>query len=175
MTNPSANPTSIPEDTDFYPRWGETSQLNISVTDESGVESVVINLSSIGGLSDQPMMRIQDTDTWTVDVNASVGSAMFNSSYLTHYLVVCAIDEFGNMNTSVSIPLTVMLNGDISSNGEVTLYDAMYLANHILNKPGFETMNDLVADISGNGVITFYDSMYLSKHVLAEFGFEVLH
>ena len=95
--------------------------------------------------------------------------------YLPHNLTVCAIDAFGNVNTSVSIPLIVILNGDISNNGEVTLYDATYFANHILNKPGFETMNERVADVSGNGAVTFYDAMYLSKHVLAEYGFGILH
>ncbi|HJH32657.1 MAG TPA: hypothetical protein C5S50_10915 [Methanosarcinaceae archaeon] len=96
-------------------------------------------------------------------------------SYLSHNLTVCATDAFGNVNTSISIPLIVILNGDVSNNGEITLYDATCLANYILDKPGFETMNERVADISGNGAVTFYDAMYLSKHVLAEYGFGMLH
>ena len=175
VVNPIADPSSIPEDTDFDPRWGETSQLSVTVTDECGVASVAINLTPIGGLPEQPMTCIPDTDVWTVTVNASAGSAIFNGSYLPHNLTICAIDRFGNVNTSASIPLTVTRNGDVSSNGEVTLYDATYLANHILNKPGFETMNERAADVSGNGAVTFYDAMYLSKHVLAEFGYGVLH
>ncbi|MEA1945659.1 MAG: dockerin type I domain-containing protein [Euryarchaeota archaeon] len=175
VVNPSAYPPSIPEDTDSDPKWGETAQLNVTVTDECGVKSVTINLTSIGGLSDQIMTRIPGTDVWTVTVNASVGSAIYNGSYIQHDLVICATDTFGNANSSVSMPLTAILNGDVSENGEVTLYDATYLANHILNKPGFETMNERVADVSGNGLVTFYDAMYLSKHVLAEFGFGILH
>lgn len=175
VTIPTADPPSIPEDTDLDLKWGETAQLNATVTDECGVASVTINLSSIGGRSDQPMMHIPDTDIWTVMVNASAGTARFNGTYLPHNLMICAIDAFGNANTSVSIPLTVILNGDVSNNGEVTLYDATYLANHILNEPGFETMNEQVADVSGNGAVTFYDAMYLSKHVLAEYGYEILH
>ena len=175
VTIPTADPPSIPEDTDLDPKWGETTQLNVTVTDECGVASVTINLTSIGGLPDQPMTRILGTDIWTVTVNASAGTARFNGTYLPRNLTVCAIDAFGNVNTSVSIPLIVILNGDVSNNGEVTLYDATYLANHILDKPGFETMNERVADVSGNGAVTFYDAMYLSKHVLAEYGFEILH
>ncbi|MCK4459382.1 MAG: fibronectin type III domain-containing protein, partial [Methanosarcinales archaeon] len=49
VTGPETTPLCIPEDTDFDPRWGETSQLNITVMDECGVASVTINLSSIGG------------------------------------------------------------------------------------------------------------------------------
>ena len=175
VVNPSAYPPSIPEDTDSDPKWGETAQLNVTVTDECGVKSVTVNLSSIDGLPDQIMTRISGTDIWTVTINASAGTAAFNGSYRAHGLAICATDAFGNVNSSVSIPLTVIRNGDVSENGEVTLYDATYLANHILNKPGFETMNERVADVSGNGLVTFYDAMYLSKHVLAEFGFGILH
>jgi hypothetical protein len=176
ILNPTAEPSSIPEDTDLDPKWGETAYLSVTITDECGVDNVIINLSSIGGVSDQIMTRIPDTDIWTVTVNASTGSAtILNESYQPHYLTIYATDTFGNVNSSVGIPLTVMLNGDVSGNGEVTLYDATYLANHILNKPGFETMNLQVAEVSGNSAVSFYDAMYLSKYILAEPGFGVLH
>jgi hypothetical protein len=76
---------------------------------------------------------------------------------------------------SVTIPLTVMLNGDVSENGEVTAYDSMYITKHILGLPGFEMMNDRIAEVSGNGVVSSYDAMYLAKHVSVESGFELLH
>ena len=75
----------------------------------------------------------------------------------------------------MNIPLIVILNGDVSENGEVDIYDTMYLAKHVLGKPGFETMTESVGEVSGNGVVTLYDAMYLSKHVLGESGFETLH
>jgi len=175
VTNPAANPPDIPEDTDFNPMWGETSQLNITVTDESGIASVTINLSSVGGLPDQPMIRIPGTDIWTVTINASAGTAMiYNESYLPHNLTIRATDIFENVNTSVSIPLTVILNGDVSENGEVSLYDAMYIRKYVIEKPGFETMNERVGEVSGNGAVTVFDSMFLSKHVSGEMGFEML-
>jgi predicted nucleic acid-binding protein len=68
-----------------------------------------------------------------------------------------------------------MLNGDVSENGEVTAYDAMYIAKHILNRPGFEMMDDRIGEVSGSGTVTSYDAMYLAKHVAAESGFELLH
>jgi hypothetical protein len=176
VINPVANPTSIPEDTDFDPRWGETSQLNVTVIDESEVVNVTINLTTIGGLPDQPMSHIPGTDVWTVTTNASVGAAMgYNESYLPHNLSVCATDVFGNVNRSISVQLRVVLNGDVSENGEVTLYDGMYIAKHLLKKLGFETMNGGVGEVSGNGQVTLYDAMYLAKHVMGESGFEVLH
>jgi hypothetical protein len=174
VVGPGANPPSIPEDTDFNPGWGETSQLNVTVSDDSDIEYVTINLSSIGGLSDQPMTRIADTDTWTVTVSASVGTAMYNESYLSHNLTVSAADVLGNVNISVAIPLTIMLNGDVSENGAVTVYDAMYITKHILNRPGFEMMNDRIGDVSGNGAVSSYDAMYLARHIATVSGFELL-
>lgn len=175
VTIPEATPLCIPEDTDFDPRWGETSQLNITVMDECGVASVTINLSGIGGLPEQPMTRIPGTDIWTVTTNASAQTALLcNETYLPHNLTVCAVDTFGNVNTSVDIPLIIIKNGDVSENGDVTLYDAMYLARHTMGKLGFETVKDNICEVSGNGGVTLYDAMYLAKHVMAESGFDIL-
>jgi hypothetical protein len=175
VTNPAANPPDIPEDTDFNPKWGETSQLNITVTDESCIDNVAINLSSIGGLPDQAMTRIAGTDIWTVTVNASAGTALiYNDSYLPHNLTIRATDIFENVNTSVSIPLTVILNGDVSENGEVSLYDSMNIRKYVIESPGFETMNERVGEVSGNGAVSVFDSMFLSKHVFGESGYEIL-
>ena len=176
VSNPAANPPSIPEDTDFESRWGETSQLNVTVTDDCGVANVTINLSSIGGPLEQPMTRIPGTEIWTVTVNASPGTSVYsNGSYIPHNLTVYATDIFGNVNASLSIQLEVILNGDVSRNGKVSLYDALCIRKYVLGKPGFETLNERVGEVSGNGVVTLFDSMYLSKHVFGEPGFEVLH
>ena len=122
------------------------------------------------------MTRIHNTDIWTVTVNASEGTALrYNESYIPHNLSVCATDIFGNVNNSVGIPLIIILNGDVSNNGEVGLYDTLYIRKYVIGKSGFETMNEMVGEVSGNEVLTLYDSMYLSKHVLAETGFEILH
>jgi hypothetical protein len=176
VTSPNANPPVIPEDTDAEPRWGEIAHLNITVTDNWGVASVTINLSELGGLAEQPMARIPGTDSWTVAVSAPPDAAAFtNGSYLPSLLTVTATDLYGNTNNTAAILLVVMLNGDVSENGEVSLYDGMYLAKYSLAKPGFETMKAELAEVSGNGVVSIYDAMYLSKHVLGEPGFELLH
>ena len=103
VTSPEATPLYIPEDTDFDPRWGETSQLNITVTDDCGVASVTINLSSIGGLPDQPMTHIPGTDVWTVTVNASVGTAMILTTPDTTPPVISSLNASGITNNSATI------------------------------------------------------------------------
>jgi len=40
VTYPGVNQSDIPDDTDNEPLWGETAQLNVTVTDENGVASM---------------------------------------------------------------------------------------------------------------------------------------
>jgi len=67
------------------------------------------------------------------------------------------------------------LNGDVNGDGEVTLFDAMYLAKHVIGITGFEEIVEAAADVNGNGEIEISDSMYLAKHVLGITGFEELN
>jgi hypothetical protein len=106
ITNASATPSGIflkigkgkPMSHKFVTR------LNATVLDADGVANVTVDLSTIGGLSDQPMTQIAGTDVWTVTTYATSGISQ------THELVVTATDVAGNTNTS-SIYLTVLLRG----------------------------------------------------------------
>jgi hypothetical protein len=175
VTNPDADPYIIPEDTDNEPLWGELSNLSVVVTDDSEVTSVTINLSSIGGSAVQTMNRIGSSNVWNVSTNASIDSAIFEAgSYEPHLLQVNATDEHGYSNPSESIELMVMENGDVSGNGEVTMYDSYYLAMWDLDKLGFEEIVEEVADVSGNSEVTMYDSYYLAMWDLDKPSFEKL-
>jgi len=169
VTNPNATPSAIPDDTDNDPRWGETTQLNITVTDDSGVASVVIDLSAIGGSATQVMTNLPGTDIYTVTTNVSNGTLprIYN-------LTVNATDTLGNSNTSGSIQLEVIKNGDVDGDGVVTLDDAIYLAKWVFKFPGFETINEYVADVDGDGVVTLDDAIYLAKWVFKFPGFDIL-
>jgi len=174
VSNPTADPEVIPDDTDNNPLWGESSTLTVTVTDESAITSVTIDLSSIGGSAVQAMTDIGG-NIWSVTTNASNGTdGWTGAAYVPYQLQVNATDEHGLSNTAVSIPLTVMKNGDVSGNGAVTLYDATYISKWYLGETGFETIIEGVADVSGNGAVTLYDATYISKWYLGETGFETL-
>jgi PKD repeat protein len=172
VSNPSANPDVIPDDTDNDPRWGETSQINVTVTDDSGVLRVTINLSAIGGSPIQSMTSIPDTNTWTVSTNASAGTAPGNN-----HLKINATDTNGNSNTSVSVELRVMKNGDIDGDGTVTLDDSEYLANYLTKIPGYGEIEEVVADVDEqvDECVTIADYEYLKNHISGELGYEKLH
>ena len=67
-----------------------------------------------------------------------------------------------------------LLNGDVNGDGVVDMYDAMYLAKHVLDKAGFEVIITEAADVNDDKVIDIADSMHIAKHVLEIAGFEEL-
>ena len=176
VSNATASPDSIPDDTDNVPLWGENSTLNVTVTDPSGIASVTLNLSSIGGLEAAEMTNIEGTDIWSITTNASDGmtSPFEAGNYTPFQLYVNATDSLGNSNTSAFINLTVLKNGDVSEDGETKLSDAMYIAKWYYNKPGFDVINERVGDVSGDGEVKLSDSMYITKWYYNKPGFEVL-
>lgn len=93
----SANPTSIAAN------GVQESQLNVTVTDQSGIYSVTVNLSSLGGSEAEEMVKI-DSDVYTTTTTAAVGTPPG-----TYGLLVNATDNSTNRNsnTSVCIQLTV--------------------------------------------------------------------
>ena len=95
VANPTANPSSIPAD-------GTTvSQLNVTVTDDTGVDTVKVDLTQIGGTI-TTMSLVGDT-VYSTTTTAAVGTAPG-----TYYLPVNATDIDGNSNTGVSIQLEVV-------------------------------------------------------------------
>jgi len=99
VTNPGANPPMILAD------GTQESQLNVTVTDESGIYSVTVDLTEIGGTAAEVMTNIPSTDIYTTNTTAAVGT-----SHGSYYLPVNATDNSPNRNsnTSVNIPLTVL-------------------------------------------------------------------
>ena len=95
VSDPSANPPSISVD------GIQTTQLNVTVTDNGAVGIVTVNLSEIGGHEAQVMEYIGD-DVYSTTTNASVDTAIG-----TYCLPVNASDIAGNYDDSVCITLAI--------------------------------------------------------------------
>ncbi|MCW7070893.1 MAG: hypothetical protein OCU12_00935 [Methanophagales archaeon] len=172
VTDEQATPNVIPNDTDDNPLWGETTNLTATVTDVSGVASVRIDLSQIGGSATQAMTNIGG-NLWSVETNASAGTAPAN-----YVLVMTVTDTYGNSRTN-NINLRVQKNGDVQpydGNGVVDFMgDAIYLVRHTRNVPGYENIRDNIADVTGDGVVDFMgDAIYLVRHTRNVGGYEIL-
>jgi len=158
VTNPTSSQL-IPDDTDNIPSWGETSTLNITVTDGSGIASVTVNLSAIGGSQSQPMVNMGG-NIWSVTTNAPAGTPP-----QTYYLKVNATDIHGNSNNTASIPLVVMRNGDTNGNDIVNIVDAMLLSNYVSYSGQYSISSVYVADVTGDSNINIADAMLLANYV----------
>jgi hypothetical protein len=173
VSNPTADPDVIPDDTDNNPLWGESSTLTVTVTDESAITSVTVDLSSIGGSGVQPMTNTGG-DVWAVPTNASAGTdGWTGTAYVPYQLQVTATDEHGLSNTAVSIPLTVIKNGDVSSDGVTDSWDCTYLARSLAGFPGYPLVEE-VAEVSGDSVVDSWDVTYLTRHLAGIPGYDKL-
>ena len=171
----------IPEDTNGNPMvcpdnpaCSEVTNITLTITDPRIINSVTIDLSSLGWPNNEHLTHIQGTNIWYILVNAAPGTAVHDGTrYVPHCLVINASDEYGNWNTT-TINVTVWKNGDVNGDGVITLYDATYLAKWYFNQPGFEYLPENVADVSGDCQITLYDATYLAKWYFNQPGFEML-
>ncbi|MGP8322991.1 MAG: dockerin type I domain-containing protein [Methanosarcinaceae archaeon] len=149
----------IPDDTDGVPSWGETATLSVTVTDESEIAGVTIDLSAIGGSPVQPMTHIGN-NVWSVTTTASAGTPP-----QTYNLAVCATDIHGYTNMQESVELIVMRNGDVTGDNDVTLGDVALLENYVTHPGRYTISSEFVADVSGDGVINIADAMMLANYV----------
>jgi len=148
--------------------------LNVTVIDaESGISTVTIDLSSIGGSSQQSMEQVSGTNDWTVTTNAVIGIN------LTHQLTINATDNEGNYNNSVNITLTVLRRGDVNRDNLTDINDVVYIARYLAslppecdNPPGV-LVGDVVGisgDPMGDGIVNLLDALYIARY---EAGMEI--
>lgn len=166
VTNASASRDTILND-NGRPRSPGTNVavLSANVTDDgSGVSSVTINLTPIGGSAAQPMACVGD-DRWEVTTNAVRGVN------LTNQLVISATDNAGNCNDSVAIALTVLRRGDVYRDNIIGVDDAFYVLDYLGDPDAvIEPPSVLVGDVvdryghpEGDGVVDMIDALYLME------------
>ncbi len=142
--------------------------LNVTALDaESGISTVTIDLSSIGGSKQQPMEQISGTDVWTVTTNAVMGIN------LTHQLTINATDNEGNYNNSVNITLTVLRRGDVNRDNLTDINDVVYIARYLASippecdNPPDILVGDVVGisgDPMGDGIVDLLDALYIARY-----------
>ncbi|RLG28482.1 hypothetical protein DRO03_09730 [Methanosarcinales archaeon] len=164
VSEPSANPDTILNDNGRARVPGtNVSVLSVTVTDENGVASVTINLSSILGLGNNsvPMTNMVGTDQWTVEVNAPYDAGVGQ----VHNLTVDATDIFGNSNTTETIELTVLRRGDVVRDNEVNMFDYLYIARYTvgLESAPDELVSGTIPADSHNGV-NMLDALYIARY-----------
>ncbi len=160
VTDPAANnpdETGIDtvDDTDQEPLWGETVQLNVTLP-----MTVTVNLSEIGGSAAQQMVNTGGS-IWSITTNVSAGTVpkLYN-------LTVNATDIYGNSNTSVTIQMRVIKNGDATGNGVRNVGDGARCSNYWVNSTTYPIYGgNTTVDVNGDGVFTQADCTYLLNNI----------
>jgi|GEM_PF-1658442 len=91
----------------------------------------------------------------------------------TYTVSLTVTDNLGSIAVA-TCTVTVFLNGDVNGNGQVEISDAMYLAKHLAEIAGFESVEEIVCDVNGNGQVEISDALYLARHLALISGFEEL-
>jgi len=156
-------PTIIPVDTDNNPGWHETADVVVAVSDLSQIKDVWL-YTDWGEKELQFVDGIYET---TLETNSDVTAGAYIVS-------VVATDVYGN-NVTVKLPIAVTENGDASLNGKLSLYDALYIFNHVNGVSGFEEIQDGVCDVDNNEKVDMADGIYLLNHIFGTQGYGVLH
>ncbi len=137
------------------------------MTDTDGnVTEVTIDLSSIGGLSDQSMKHVSG-DMWAVITNAT--EVAINVPDFINQLTITATDNDGGISDPVSLELTVLKRGDVNGDGFINRMDADYLSRYLAGLEPEVSMlvGDVVGEAGdpvGDGVVDLMDALYLAKY-----------
>jgi hypothetical protein len=168
VSNPLATPDTFLND-NGRPRAPGTniSQLSVTVTDDTEVDTVTIDLSLIGGSYEAQMTKIPGTDTWTITTNAVEGIN------IAHDLIVTATDISGNFNNTVSISLTVLRRSDVFRDNIVDMKDVVYITRYLAgleperSNPPSVLVGDVVGsggDPTGDGIVNMKDAVYIARY-----------
>ena len=177
ISNETATPEKIIQ-TNLTGRDRPVSRANSTLSADvvdlgSGVDTVTIDLSPIGGSATAGMTGVYPTEYY-IDTNA-VGGVGLNQ---LHNLVVTATDNNNNIATS-TIALEVLIRGDVvrgtgtTVETNVNIGDALYIARHTV---GLEPEADnwlLVGDVVGEAgdplgddMVDMADALYIVRYAL---------
>ena len=156
-------PVIIPVDTDDSPGWHETADVMVAVSDLSQIKDVWLYTD----WEEKELQFVDGIYETTLETNSNVTAGAYMVS-------VVATDVYGN-NVTVKLPIAVTENGDASLNGKLSLYDALYIFNHVNGVSGFEEIQDGVCDVDNNEKVDMADGIYLLNHIFGTQGYGVLH
>ncbi len=171
IENASVSPSLLLNDNGrARPSGTATAQIQVEVTDNTGVQSVEVSLTPVGR-SQQAM---------------SGGGGSYSASFTavggtnkTHNITITATDQGGNTN-STSVELTVLKRGDVYRDNKVDMKDAMYIARYLadLEPEASHSPSELVGDVvgsegvpEGDGEVDMKDAVYIARY---KAGYEVM-
>ena len=119
-------------------------------TIEDGMIKTVIYKSKSNDLKDQ-----LDNDNELLFMYAANGTDLYSDSEPLATGVVVKLIR----NNTLKDSKLVVVKGDVDGNGRITLFDAVKVLNHFLEKEVLEGVYFEAADVDSNGSITLFDAV----------------
>ncbi len=140
--------------------------ISATVTDSGlGIQSVTVDLSSIGGSANALMSEIAPGDfELTATATAGINDA--------HSFVVTATDNGGNTATGTTNSLTVYRRGDVMRNDMVDMGDALCIARWTvglepsLDMDHFKFVGDVQPTSDGDHTTNMGDALFIARHTV---------
>jgi hypothetical protein len=139
--------------------------ISATVTDSGlGIQSVTVDLSSIGGSANALMSEIA-TGEFELTTTATAG---INDA---HTFVVTAKDNGGNTADDTTNSLTVYRRGDVMRNNKVDMGDAMYIARYTvgLESPDmdhFKFVGDVQPASDSDHTTNMADALFIARYTV---------
>ena len=137
-----------------------------TVTDSGlGIQSVTVDLSSIGGSANALMSEIAPGD---FELTATATAGINNA----HSFVVTATDNGGNTATDTTNSLTVYRRGDVVRNNMVDMGDALCIAKWTvglepsLDMDHFKFVGDVQPASDGDHTTNMADALFIARHTV---------
>lgn len=140
--------------------------ISATVTDSGlGIQSVTVDLSSIGGSANALMSEIA-TGEFELTTTATTG---INDA---HTFVITAKDNGGNTATDTTNSLTVYRRGDVVRNNMVDMGDALCIAKWTvglepsLDMDHFKFVGDVQPASDGDHTTNMADALFIARHTV---------
>ncbi len=101
------------------------------------------------------LKNFQLTNGGTVTVLDAKGAAVTSGNIGTGYRVKTPQQQF-----------TVLINGDVNKDGNISALDLLYIKRHMLNLATLDAVAKKAADVKADNAADAYDLLYIKRHIL---------
>lgn len=146
-----------------------------SLSDITIPESVTeIGYAAFANCSNLKNIKILNSDIYITDFSATISNGLVSGFT---YWYTGTISGYSNSTAKAYAEkydrkfialdeITKIIQGDISGNGSIDLYDAIEIAKSIMNMRTFTEEEKIIADYNGDGTVDLYDAIEIARTLL---------
>jgi len=160
----NAAPTQPPLPTSY---WGSitengSSKPNTLITVLDATGNVIVNATSDSAGS--YLVIVPWDDPATTQVEGVVANETINFKVSGKTVTSRVIDAQGTNNKlDLNVPNTTTINGDVDGDGQVTVVDALFVAQYTVGTRTLTSAQLAAADVNNDGQVTVVDALFIAQ------------